>query len=282
MNKTEELKPAEEAAPAEAPAAEPAAEVAKPAEEAATPAPAAEGPAAEAPVAEAPAAAKEAAAPTAEDQLQFAYWMAPTAVSPAYGAYEQASGKACGEACGEACGCHRVQVRCPFPAGANAGAPKGTRAKFMPLRIEWPAQDVMQAQNDASPTPPNSSGTSKTSGRGPSESPGEVVQVCLRAGRDAAFCSLPLDMLISHVKRLLLATWCSNLGDQAKPPVDVAAGIQRLWHETWLKCSGRSLDEGSTLRASNIGADATIDLQVCCPPTFALKNSLPFFLSHVS
>jgi hypothetical protein len=118
---------------------------------------------------------------------------------------------------------------------------------------------------DASPRQPNTSSTSKawTSGRGPSESPGEMVQVCLSAGRDAAFFRrLPWDMPISDVKRLLLAAWCSNLGDQAKPPDDVAAGIQRLWHETWLKCSGRSLDEESTLRASNVGADATIALQV--------------------
>ena len=141
------------------------------------------------------------------------------------------------------------------------------RPTIWPKRRRW--------RNGSEQASGKASSTWKTSGRGSSESPGEVVQVCLRAGRDAAFfCSLPLDMLISHVKRLLLATWCSNLGDQAKPPVDVAAGIQRLWHETWLKCSGRSLDEGSTLRASNIGADATIDLQVCCPPLLLLRHSL--------
>ena len=137
----------------------------------------------------------------------------------------------------------------------------------------WPKR--RRRRNGSEQASGKASSTSKTSGRGSSESPGEVVQVCLRAGRDAAFCSLPLDMLISHVKRLLLATWCSNLGDQAKPPVDVAGGIQGLWQETWLKkCSGRGLDEGSTLRASNIGADATIDLQVCCPPLLLHRHSL--------
>ena len=116
---------------------------------------------------------------------------------------------------------------------------------------------------------------------------GDAVPAALLSVLPAAMCvglvsvvAIILDMLISHVKRLLLATWCSNLGDQAKPPVDVAAGIQRLWHETWLKCSGRSLDEGSTLRASNIGADATIDLQVCCPPL--LRHSLSRIVSPSS
>ena len=212
----------------------------------------------------------------------------------------EAYGEACDEACDEACGCHRVQVRCPFPAGANAGAPNGALVKGVLLCIEWPAQDVMQAQKLAElaarllrrrrctavqpslrwrvllgrfvdtlrdARQPDSSSTSKTSGRGPSESPGEVVQVCLSAGRDAAFYRrLPLRMPISDVKRLLLAAWCSKLANPAKPPRDVAEGVERLWPQSWLTCDGRSLDESSTLKASNVGADATITLQVCCPP----------------
>jgi hypothetical protein len=193
-----------------------------------------------------------------------------------------------------------------FPARTNASAPKGTLAKSMLLCIQWPAQDANQAQKlaelaarllrcrrctavqpwlrwrallvravdalrDASPRQPNPSrrkccSTSKTKEYGRSESRGEVVQVCLSAGREAAFFRrLPWDMPISDVKRLLLAVWCAKLAKLADPPKapgDVAVGVERLWHESWLTCTGRSLDESSTLKTSNVGADATIALQV--------------------
>ena len=90
---------------------------------------------------------------------------------------------------------------------------------------------------------------------------GDVVQVCLRTSHGAAFHRLPHDMPITDVKRLLIEAFCL---DPTSSPFSVAMTIKRLWHQTWLKCHGRCLAEESTLKSSNVGADATIDLEVCC------------------
>ena len=188
------------------------------------------------------------------------------------------------EACGDARRCHRVQLLCiEWPAQDANQAQKLAELAARLLRcrrctavqpwLRWRALlgRAVDALRDASPMQPNPSrrkccSTSKTKEYGRSESRGEVVQVCLSAGREAAFFRrLPWDMPISGVKRLLLAVWCAKLAKLADPPKapgDVAVGVERLWHESWLTCTGRSLDESSTLKTSNVGADATIALQV--------------------
>jgi hypothetical protein len=183
------------------------------------------------------------------------------------------------QACGEACGFRRVQALCPFKVPA--------RADTATNGIKWPAQDVIRAEKLAelavqvlrrqcTAVQPwlgwrallyravDKILLRETRGRAASGSLGETVQVYVRAGGDAIFSHrVPWDMPINGVKRLLVETWCSKL---AKPPGNVAVGVvERLWQDTWLKCNGRSLTEESTLRACNVGADATIDLQVCCP-----------------
>lgn len=105
-----------------------------------------------------------------------------------------------------------------------------------------------------------------------------VVQVFLRADQGIHAQVLPRMMLISGVKRLMLAFRGESVRANAgESHADIEVAVGRMWNCCYLVCQSQVLREESTLKASNVGDGMTIHLMVY-QPTYHHVHS--FLLTH--